>query len=298
MVSGEIEPDHGKISLGYGVNMAYFAQHHSDMLDPGKTVVAEVYGVVPNESMSFVRGVCGAFLFSGKDVDKSIGVLSGGERARVALAKILVKPGNLMVMDEPTNHLDLVSSEILIDALARFRGTLLFVSHNQSFINRLANKIWDIRDGEIIEYPGRLNEYFNHLAGSQTNGLAEEEPSETQAGREAPITEPPDADAVKRKKPDRKAMKRERAEQRRLIHDTLKPMVSRVEQLEKKISELEFRQKELEKQLENPEVFKDQERSITLTGEYRGVRTELEELLTKWEYSQKELESTKKRLGV
>ena len=111
--------------------MGYFAQHHSDMLNPGNTVLEEVYQVVPGESLSFVRGVCGAFLFSGNDVDKPVHVLSGGERARVSLAKLLLKPGNLMVMDEPTNHLDLSSSEILIKALGEYDGTLLFVSHNQ-----------------------------------------------------------------------------------------------------------------------------------------------------------------------
>jgi ATP-binding cassette subfamily F protein 3 len=163
MIAGEINPDQGVISLGHNVNMSYYAQHHSEMLDPNKTVIEEVYQIVPHESVSFVRGVCGSFLFSGDDVDKPIKVLSGGEKARVSLAKILIKPGNLLVMDEPTNHLDLISSEILIDALADFNGTLLFVSHNQSFINRLATKIWDIRDSKIIEYPGGLYEYYDHL---------------------------------------------------------------------------------------------------------------------------------------
>ncbi|MCK5724912.1 MAG: ABC-F family ATP-binding cassette domain-containing protein, partial [Gammaproteobacteria bacterium] len=147
MVAGEIKPDEGTIGLGHGVRMGYFAQHHSEMLDSQKTVIQEVYQVVPHATIGFVRGACSAFLFSGNDVDKTIAILSGGERARVALAKLLVKPGNFMVMDEPTNHLDISSSETLIDALKDYNGTLLFVSHNQSFINRLATKIWDIREG-------------------------------------------------------------------------------------------------------------------------------------------------------
>ena len=102
MIAGELAPDEGEILPGHGVTMSYYAQHHSEMLDPRKTILEEVYQVVPHESVSFVRGVCGAFLFSGKDVDKAVGVLSGGERARVSLARILVKPGNFMVMDEPT----------------------------------------------------------------------------------------------------------------------------------------------------------------------------------------------------
>ena len=151
LIAGELQPDQGQASLGHNVTMSYYAQHLSEMLDPNKTILGEVYQVVPHETVSFVRGVCGAFLFSGPDVDKPVGVLSGGERARVSLAKILVKPGNFMVMDEPTNHLDILSSEMLIDALQDFDGTLLFVSHNQSFVNRLATKIWDIRDGAVVE---------------------------------------------------------------------------------------------------------------------------------------------------
>jgi len=167
MVAGEMEANQGTITLGHGVNMGYFAQHHSDMLSPQKTVIQEVYQVVPNESIGYVRAVLGAFLFSGGEVDKVIGVLSGGEKARVSLAKLLVKPGNLMVMDEPTNHLDISSSETLIDALEQYSGTLLFVSHNESFINRLATKIWDIEGREIVEYPGNLKEYYDHLEKSE-----------------------------------------------------------------------------------------------------------------------------------
>jgi ATP-binding cassette subfamily F protein 3 len=163
MIAGEITPDRGEITLGHKITMSYFAQHHHDMLDPRKTIVEEVSLAVPDETIGFVRTVCGTFLFSGDDVDKSIGILSGGEKARISLAKLLVKPGNLMLMDEPTNHLDLISSEILIGSLADYKGTLIFVSHNQSFVNRLATKIWDIQGEEIEEYPGNLNEYYDHL---------------------------------------------------------------------------------------------------------------------------------------
>ena len=110
--------------------------------------------------MTRVRTVLGAFLFSGDDVDKKIGVLSGGERARVALARLLIKPGNLLLMDEPTNHLDLGSSESLAESLAAYDGTLLFVSHNRSFVRRLATRIWNVEDGKVEVYPGTLDEYM------------------------------------------------------------------------------------------------------------------------------------------
>ena len=291
MVAGEINPDEGHIALGHGVSMGYFAQHHSDMLDPHKTVLEEVFQVVPDGSISFVRGVCGAFLFSNKDVDKPVRVLSGGEKARVALAKLLVKPGNLMVMDEPTNHLDIVSSEKLIDALEEFGGTLLFVSHNQSFINRLATKIWDIRGGRIVEYPGNLHEYYDHLARmekQEAKGTNHEKPGKENHAQKTNES----------KKQTRKAQKRQRAEERRKIHDTLKPVQARLANLEERISELESRQKEIEKVLADPEVFKDKDKSVPLLNEYHEVREELDSSLNKWEQAQVELESLKADLGL
>lgn len=297
MVAGEMEQDEGKISLGYGVSIGYFAQHHSEMLMPQKTVIDEVYQVVPHETVGFVRNVCSAFLFSGEDVDKVIGVLSGGERARVSLAKLLVKPGNMMVMDEPTNHLDISSSETLIDALEKYNGTLLFVSHNQSFINRLATKIWDIRGREIIEYPGNLDEYYDHLERIKVRQDTIEKNSKSvpQKGLTKNHDSAPKESGQNR---NRKAQKREQAEKRRLIHDTLKPILTELEDLEQRIAGLESTQKEIEKMLADPEIFRDKDRSVPLLNEYSHVRKELDQLLSDWEKCQGELESTKKGLGV
>ena len=127
LLAQELEPDEGSVTLGHNVVAGYFAQHHTEALDPARTILDQVHSLVPTEPQSWVRGVLGSFLFSGDDVDKRIGVLSGGEKARVALARLLVVPSNFLLMDEPTNHLDLDSSEALIDALTRYEGTLLFV---------------------------------------------------------------------------------------------------------------------------------------------------------------------------
>ena len=289
MVADEINPDKGRIDLGHGVTMSYYAQHHSEMLNPKKSIIEEVYQMVPHESVSFIRGVCGAFLFPGDDVEKVIGILSGGEKARVSLAKILVKPGNLLVMDEPTNHLDLISSEILIDALIDFNGTLLFVSHNQAFVNRLATKIWDIKDRDIYEYPGTLYEYYD-----RQSRLEETPPSVTHH----------EADAVKdqvqessRKSGQRKVIRREKAERRRLISSVLKPVQNKLSQLEERIGTLEKREKELEKILADPATFSDKKKSIPLLNEYSEVKAKLEDLMLRWEYNQDRLESEKKELG-
>ena len=296
VVAGEIEADRGKISFGHKVGVSYFAQHHSDLLNPKKTVVEEVYQVVPNASIGFVRNICGAFLFSGNDVDKTIGVLSGGERARVSLAKLLVNPGNFMLMDEPTNHLDIESSETLIKALKGYTGTLLFVSHNQSFVNRLATKIWDIREQGIVEYQGSLDEYYEHLLKTDsTFGQKEKDLSNARASGSLMAREK-DGNHSNKKKGNRKKEKREKAEKRQLIYDTLKPIQDRLEDLEEKISTLEERQGEVEKILADPDIFGDKERSVPLLTEYKKIRDELDKLLFKWEKDQDRLESAKMKL--
>lgn len=290
MVSEEIEPDHGRISLGHGVSLSSYAQHHSEMLNPGKTIIEEVYQVVPHETVGFVRGICGAFLFSGEDVDKAIGILSGGERARVCLAKILVKPGNFLVMDEPTNHLDLVSSEILINALGDFNGTLLFVSHNQSFVNGLATKIWDIKGGDIVEYPGKLYEYYSHQTGRDQGPHSGE--TLGKEGEKISL-----GGTLPENRQSRKIVRREKAEKRRQITETLRPIQDAVSKLEDRVAGLERRKGELEKTLADPETIKDKDKYLRLLNEYGTVKKKVEELMLRWEYKQDELESAQRELG-
>src|SRR5947208_16993707 len=159
LLAREIEPDAGVVALGHNVVTGYFAQHHTERLDPARTILEEIHGLVPTQAQSRVRGVLGSFLFSGDEVEKRIGVLSGGERARVALARLLVVPSNCLLMDEPTNHLALDSSEPLIDALTSYQTMLLFVSHNRSFVNGLATQVWEVRDGRIDAQPGDLDDW-------------------------------------------------------------------------------------------------------------------------------------------
>jgi ATP-binding cassette subfamily F protein 3 len=173
----------------------------------------------------------------------------------------------------------------LINALSKYNGTLLFVSHNQSFIKRLATKIWDIRGGEIIEYPGNLTEYFCHIAGTED---ASANSSSLRHSHEE----------TGKKVPDRKKEKREKAEKRQLIYNTLKPLLTEVERVEGRIAELEVRQKELEKLLADPDIFSDKNRGVPLLSEYKVLREEQDELLLKWEQGQDKLEITKKELGA
>ncbi len=298
MLAGEIMPDEGQIKLGHQVTISYFAQHHSDTLNLNNTVIQEVYQVVPHETVSFVRGVCGAFLFSGDDVDKVTGVLSGGEKARVVLAKLLVKPGNLMIMDEPTNHLDIASSEKLINALAGYTGTMVFVSHNQSFVNQLATKIWDIREGKIVVYPGTLDEYYGHLARLEQMKGAQGKAQEKFQVEAKPAGPNGGENKRVKKGQDRKAEKRRRAQERQKIYDTLKPILSELDRLEKRIADLESEKKGLEIALADPGLFLDKKRSVPLLHDYKGVQEMLNRLLFEWEKRQEHLESTRLKLGL
>src|SRR5690606_18469772 len=213
---GEIPYDSGTLELGHKVTPGYYAQHHAESLHRELTVFEEVASQDPHAGQTRVRTILGAFLYSGDDVDKKIGVLSGGERARVALAKLLIKPGNLLLMDEPTNHLDLESSESLAESLTTYDGTLLFVSHNRSFVRRLATKIWNVHDGTVEIYPGSLDEY---LASARERGRALEAVADGKAGptKQPKSVEPKPASAPTSElasKPGAAVEKRDRASER------------------------------------------------------------------------------------
>ncbi|MBC7659855.1 MAG: ABC-F family ATP-binding cassette domain-containing protein [Chitinophagaceae bacterium] len=163
-IVGETEPTDGMVAIGPSVRVGYFSQHALDLLNPKNTVVEELMGRLPDASIGFIRNLLGAFLFSGDDVDKKIGILSGGERSRVLLAIILASPLNLLVLDEPTNHLDIESRETLLRAVQAFDGTVLVVSHDRHFLKEIVNRVFEIRDGEIRTYEGNYDYYLEKKA--------------------------------------------------------------------------------------------------------------------------------------
>ena len=277
LLAQEIAPDAGTVALGHNVVPGYFAQHHTERLDPSRTVLQELHGLVPSEPQSWVRGVLGAFLFSGDDVDKHIGVLSGGERARVALARLLVVPSNFLLIDEPTNHLDLDSSEALIDALTRYEGTLLFVSHNRSFVNGLATQVWEVRDGRIDAQPGDLDDWSRRRAAAATEAPP---PSFRAAGGGQGVQ-----------------ARRERAWQREKREKVLGPIKRAIAELEQRIAQLEEEKKIVEAQLADPALFSDPARSTPLVTAYRDASRKLDELYARWEHRSEELAAAELQLG-
>jgi ATP-binding cassette subfamily F protein 3 len=295
MMAGELERSSGEIALGYGVKAGYYAQHHADTLHPADSVYDTVARERPDAGPTRVRSVLGAFLFSGDDVDKKIGVLSGGERSRVALARLLINPGNLLLMDEPTNHLDLDSSEALADSLAEYDGTLVFVSHNRSFVRKLATRIWNVEGGSVETYPGTLDEYMDSCRRRQADAEAGGKPRPVEkaartakaapparAAANAPAAQPPREDAKQRRQREHKERQQRASE---------KKLAALVERLEQDIAKLEAAQSERSAQLADPEVYADKSRSQTLIEDFRAAQKELELLQSRWESSLTELEA-------
>ncbi|MBM4782472.1 MAG: ABC-F family ATP-binding cassette domain-containing protein [Archangiaceae bacterium] len=271
LLTGELEADAGTVTLGHNVQLGYYAQHHADTLEKSRTILEEIMELVPDKPQSYVRSVLGAFLFSGDDVDKKIGVLSGGERARVALARLLVKPANLLVMDEPTNHLDLDSSEALIEALEDYDGTLIFVSHNRSFLDTLATHIWDVRDRKLVPFMGSMSEYLAKLdiEAKERAESGQLNTSNAPAGGGKPSSE--------------KERKRLEAEARQERSKKLNPLKKELEKLEARIAQLEAEQKVREAQLADAEFAKDYGASGPVFAAHREAAQELEQALARWE---------------
>ena len=307
MLAGELPHDAGTITMGHKVKVGYYAQHHAEALQSGSTVFEEVSAANPRAGATRVRTLLGSFLFHDEDVDKPIDVLSGGERARVALAQILIDPGNVLLMDEPTNHLDLESSEALAEALTTFDGTLVFVSHNRSFIRTLATRIWDVADGRVETYPGTLDEYIDrHRDPQRAASAAEAEPGRGKAGRVEAVEATPKAAAPVTKRRElpklpvderpgetreqRRNRKRDEARRRAERTKALGPLQKRVRELEVRIEQLESQQRERNLQLADPALYEDPKQRDALLAEYQRDGVELGELTDAWELAQAELE--------
>lgn len=267
IMAGELEPSEGKAPLGHNVKLGYYAQHHADSLDARATVYEAVEQRNPDATITQIRTLLGAFLFRGDEVDKKIAVLSGGERARVALARLLIDPCNYLLMDEPTNHLDLESSEALAEALSRYEGTLVFVSHNRSFVRQLATKIWNVEAAKVDVYPGSLDEYIDAFQ------KREESPRDDKPGS-AVAKQTADA-------PTKRDGKRLRTGKNKAAD-----LQRKIKELEQRIETLEGRQRECNGELAKPDVYSDHHKRTQLLTELQVNATKLEELTLRWEQLQ------------
>ncbi|KEO81567.1 ATP-binding cassette domain-containing protein [Tumebacillus flagellatus] len=270
-INGKLDPLAGRLKLGTNVSVGYFTQQQED-LTPSKTVLGEVWDAFPHLDLTRVRTVLGNFLFSGDDVQKLVGSLSGGERSRVALAKLMLKNSNFLILDEPTNHLDLLSKEVLENALEDYPGTLLFISHDRYFVNRLATRVVELSENGVASYLGNYDDYLEKLEQIEAEKREKEaqEAANAKAKTGTAVAEIPLDDAQARRQADKE---QKRIEKRRL--DRLAKVETRIAELEEQISALEA-------DLCLPEVFSNHELAAEKNDALQTAKEELDQLMEEW----------------
>jgi len=289
LLSGAEAPDSGERVEGHQVVMQYFAQDEATKLNPALTVYETLASGSPNTMIPAIRNILGGFLFSGDDIYKKAAVLSGGERTRLAVARMLLHPSNTLLLDEPTNHLDIDSKEVLLDALVDYGGTLIFVSHDRYFVDRLATKVIDVGHGEALLYPGGYEAFL--WRQKQAAAPAPAAPAASGAPRPpspspkktAPVAAPasPARDYAARKRDEAEQRRRDRA--RRALQD-------RIADLETRIAEAERGIKELEAKLADPTVYGQPDAAKPVIDEHQSLMWAVGELLSQWEMLTGELE--------
>lgn len=267
IIVGEL--DHtGKLKRGHNVELGYFAQNQDELLDGNKTVLETIDLVAVGDIRTKIRDILGAFLFRGEDVDKKVKVLSGGERSRLSMARLLLQPYNLLVLDEPTNHLDMRSKDILKNALMAYDGTLILVSHDREFLDGLVNKVYEFRDRKIKEHLGGIYDFLQRKKISSFRELEMKAQSPVESRIEKPT--------------DNKQLYEKRKEQDKVIRKAK----SELERIEKKISELEESIKKADLLFTIPENLSDQK----MFDKYTHEKHELDKLLAEWEIQQDHIE--------
>jgi ATP-binding cassette subfamily F protein 3 len=279
LLADVLQPLSGERKLGHNVKHGYFAQHRAAMLNPRHTVMQEALDTPQRITEQAIRNVLGSFLFRGDDVFKPVSVLSGGEKSRLALVKLLLDPPNLLLMDEPTTHLDLASVDALIEALEQYEGTLIFISHDVHFIRALANHVVRVEAGHLRHFPGGYQYYLDKTAQSARAALTSSSFNDNSNSFANKSAEP---------QIDRKEQKRMEAEQRQARSRKKSEIQKRIAALEKEIAELETQQKELTAELEKPETYTGG-RAMQINRELLHVHDRLPEVTAAWEAAAMEL---------
>lgn len=263
IITGNLDYE-GKVELGHNVNLGYFAQNQAELLDPKASVLETLENVARNVTTMQLRNILGSFLFSGETVDKKVQVLSGGEKGRLSLARLLLEPVNLLVLDEPTNHLDMRSKDILKSALQQYNGTMILVSHDREFLDGLCNKVIEFKEGKIKEFPGGI---FEFLQSRKLDTLKQLEQVKAE-----------------------KVVQQEKKQQEKVVvqkspvnDKELKQLQNKIRNTEEKISTLENAVAELENKLADPEVYAKPEEAQQLLKAHEARKKELDDLVAQWE---------------
>jgi len=277
--------------VGHGVTLHYFAQHQAETLNPEHSILESLQEVTNHAEMNFLRGIAGAFLFSGQDQKKPIKALSGGERNRVALARMLVEPANTLLLDEPTNHLDPSSVDVLTDAMTEFQGTIIFISHDPTFLSRIATRVVEIEDGRARDFMGDY-EYYLWKKAQELESIKETQ--EELNGKAQPKGSGPTKAMVGQVQTQPKESGGERRDLTK-THARLEKQVSRAES---EIAELEGKVKAREIELADQALYKEFAKWNALHQEQDDWKRELERLTARWEGLSAELEDVRQKLGA
>lgn len=287
LLAGQIQPDTGKLEYGSRVEIAYFAQHSVDQLDLSRTVLGEMEATASHDAFPRIRSVLGAFQFGDNDINKPISVLSGGEKSRLALAKMLLEPAGLLLLDEPTNHLDIASRQMLERALKRFEGAFCVVSHDRYFLNEIVNKVVHIQHGALTDYLGDYDYYrwkHDQLQNGAGEGAADAAGDKGAAGGAGALTHK----EIRQKSAD---LRRERDRETRALR-------KRLADIEGRIEASEARHAELEAQLADPALYENPERLTCTNIEYQQCAELIESLMVEWEEQAAELDAIDQRYAA
>lgn len=259
IMAGEMQPDSGSVQIGQNVTISYFAQHQTSQLRSDYTVMDEAASTADFEQKKHIRTLLGSFMFTGDDALKKVAVLSGGEKNRLALAKMLLKSFNFLILDEPTNHLDMDSKKVLRDAVASYKGTVLIVSHDRDFIDPLVTKVIEISHGKTRTFIGNVSEYLEKVKAEKGISL-----------------------------PKKAAEKQvDSAKQRRINVANINAKIAVIKKdyskIEAQITALESEKETIEADMGNPDFYKDAERSASTANRYSQINSQLEDLYAKWE---------------
>jgi ATP-binding cassette subfamily F protein 3 len=283
MLAGVLEPTSGELRLGANVERAYFAQHQLEALDGTRTVLAEMESIADVDNHPRCRSLLGAFRFSGEDVTKKVRVLSGGEKARLALAKMMLTPPNLLLLDEPTNHLDIPTRDLLQTAIADYEGTVVLISHDRHFIDTVATCVIEVDGGRIERFSGGYTDYGHVRAQRDREAAGAQSEADLVASSQAP----------KRRSRERK---RQEAAQRNEHHRVVKPLKDALATVERRIAEVEVALVDAGAKMVDPALFEDATAMRQVYEAHAAHETEHATLLERWETLGTELEEADEAL--